>query len=79
MVALIGAIVSAVAGIVGNVNNSATGQLLTYRAENESSIQYSRQKNLTFYNAYKNQLLVLGGIALIGFVFIMFIVYQSKK
>lgn len=75
----IAAVIGAVLGFAGSIDKSATAKYLTYRAEDEASIDYSRQKNLSFYTAYQNQVIAIAAIAFIGFAFVIGIIYFNKK
>jgi hypothetical protein len=71
--------IAAVLGLATSTDKTATAQYLTGRAETEAAIEYTRQKNLSFYTAYKNQMTGIAIIAGVGCLFLIGIIYLNKK
>ncbi len=79
---MITAILAVVTAIVGMISGIVTGDknfMALKRAEWEGNIQRAHEKEITWYNTFKSQQMVIAIVVVIGFVLIGFMIWQSKK
>ena len=72
-------IVQAIGSVATSVIGGQNQKNAQFRAEMQDSIDYEQEKNLSFYNAYKVQNQALMLITVMGFVFLIFIIYMTLK
>lgn len=73
-------IIGAALGLVSGANNNANQQYLQGRDTYAATLAFDREKDLTWYTAYKSSALWLGAIAAIGVIgLVIFILILNRK